>query len=530
MTEPLLQLLRTNSTVDEVRKFVEEHPASVATESAVTGRLPLFDFLESELESVFWVDETDVFNKLQVLVEAYPASLEKVDEKGRTPLHFVAGYTGGMEETYTEILMYVLEQYPGANAVEDKEGRLPLQWAIEHNSLSNVRLLSLEEHGFYAAGKSEALHLLLKREMMERMPPMVETLRCAKLFIPDAFKQKDDSGNLYIHSLLSSRRSSTATDSVQHCVEAYPLSVRVRGEAGDLPLHMAIKYMAEDSIIEAFFRRYPEAASEKDSDGSLPIHLLLKHHYADFSEVLDQIHSANPQAVNTVTDEGWTILHCACSNEECADKMVAWAIDKNPSCFRTADLSGKLPLHIAAYHDSYGDSSLLQSLVDRFPGGIQVKDQDGDLPLVSALRQPSSIFSAKSTKIRFLLDAYPGAVYVANNNGQLALHVACAFQYPEVIDLVTKYNTGALSVFDNAGMLPFHYACTRAAVSGWDSLRVSDLSIVEHLIKKVNGDSAGLPATKDGSPALFLACENEKSLDIVSTLVKQSPELFSLGD
>lgn len=90
-----------------------------------------------------------------------------------------------------------------------------------------------------------------------------------------------------------------------------------------------------------------------------------------------------------------------------------------------------------------------------------------------------------------------------------------------MIDLLVKHYPGGLFLHDNNGLLPIHTAISTQA--GRD-----DVSIVRHLITKM--DCAILPSTRDSTPLLFLACEEDAQLDLILLLAQHSQELFLLDE
>jgi len=196
------------------------------------------------------------------------------------------------------------------------------------------------------------------------------------------------------------------------------------------------------------------------------------------------------------------------------EKVFDWLTEKSPLLFQAATKAGDFSLHFAAALPAC-PLRILSTIIEKYPKALEIHGHNGDLPLHAAAKTPGE----SKENIRLILDKYPKAACEANNTGKLPLHLACTKKDApcDIIDMLIAANPDCLSVYDNKGYLPLHCACVQA----------NDLFLVNHLTRKLNGSL--LPSTKDGVSALFLACEQGASLDVIFTLVQYSQEMFS-GD
>jgi len=308
---------------------------------------------------------------------------------------------------------------------------------------------------------------------------------------------------------------------VRSVLQKIPESVKMPDREGALPFHHAVRFrVASAYLVRILLQEYSSALRITDGEGRLPMH------WAAFggaeNEILDLMHDrypqSYPQSLNIADDEGCSPLHLACrSDVPQSVETVAWLIDKNPLAVQSIDKLGYLPLHWAALNHKNCSIPIMKLLADKFPRALQTPNESGNLPVHvvhDKWKIPSSVDAVK-----FLLEQCPGSAAVKNRWGELPIHSAGAYKSVSVpmMDLLIKHNPRSLAVFDNKGFLPFHYCCTYA----------EDRTVITSLVTRFKG--AALPPTKHGTPALFVACENDAKVDVIMCLVQHSLELFS-GD
>ncbi|XRB04323.1 hypothetical protein NFJ02_20g42740 [Pycnococcus provasolii] len=147
-------------------------------------------------------------------------------------------------------------------------------------------------------------------------------------------------------------------------------------------------------------------------------------------------------------------LHYALGGNASVD-VIGKLLAAYPGGAQVKNTDGDLPLHFAAYKASI---DVIDKLLEAYPKGAQVKNNDGNLSLHYALDRSASV-----DVIGKLLAAYPGGAQVKNTDGDLPLHWAVYKGSGDVIDmLLAAYSEGA-QVKNKNGNLPLHHALINEA-------------------------------------------------------------------
>lgn len=163
---PLHYACANGAEIDVVGALLEAYPDSKLTTDK-RGRTPLHFALgnveqppnamlvqllagkEMKSSSVRWPDENNMLplhyacaygasiEVLRVIIDAWEDSLSKVDNKGRTPLHFAMG--NAHRDNSPEVVKLLLDLHPAGVNVMDVEKNLPL-------NLLSIKADSVEEH------------------------------------------------------------------------------------------------------------------------------------------------------------------------------------------------------------------------------------------------------------------------------------------------------------------------------------------------------------------------------------------------
>lgn len=222
---------------------------------------------------------------------------------------------------------------------------------------------------------------------------------------------------------------------------------------GNLPLHLACQTGCTHSVLQALVEAWPDSILVRNEHGDLPIDLIL--HKIDIplerwdrerivtspSQPLLHFvcsHSRNVRIVTRLiqrlatqrsiasTDSTLTVTTAiAPLNTTSDERQLHPMLVFEP--FQEHDQHGSLPLHCAVgRHDI--SRSVIQSLIDQCTQSIRIQNTiTGDLPLHCVCRY--SYASTSSTKrflvMEYLRRLYPGALHVRNAKGMTPLHIAC---------------------------------------------------------------------------------------------------------
>ena len=483
MASELLRLLRFG-TLAEVETYVQAHPESLREKDAETGRTVLHDAVTNYKRDNVEEPQSVPLYKIQCLVEAYPYGIYEKDNKGWTPLHVLSTihiWRRGVGRTAApHVFDYILKIGPSALEVKDSDGHCPLYLAIIFRCFRKAHCMLEQADGERIESWSHSAE-----------PPLLHL--AVQNRAPEYF--------------------------VRAFIRKIPTSIRTPDREGLLPMHHAVScrygmFVSDADVVTTLIQQYPKALHTQDQNGNLPIHIAALNGACNC--ILDLLHEEYPQGLNTCNNEGCSPLALACRKNDTCQSLdtIEWLIEKNPLAVRSSDNLCYLPLHWAVTSVMVHSVPNLRLLAEKFPTGLLMPNCRGNLPLHEATMNK---LPASTDSIKFLLGMCPGAATVANHNGELPMHIACANENVSVpvLDLLVTYNPESLWAFDKYGFLPFHYCC----------IYCKDRTNIASLIPKLK--SAALPATWNGTFALFLACEKDAKLDVIMCLVQHSLELFS---
>jgi ankyrin repeat protein len=155
----------------------------------------------------------------------------------------------------------------------------------------------------------------------------------------------------------------------------------------------------------------------------------------------------------------WTTLHDACERQDTAEILVRTKV--HPEEAVREDDRGATPLHIACWTNP--PLSVVEALIQAFPGAIQDQDVHGDTPLHVALTNPET----NPDVIQALLEACPSAASIPNKEGLYPLHKACRYgateqvvnalleAYPEALRTHIKVSTNSERYVSKFSRCPF---------------------------------------------------------------------------
>jgi ankyrin repeat protein len=202
-------------------------------------------------------------------------------------------------------------------------------------------------------------------------------------------------------------------------------------------------------------------------------------------------------------------------------QVVSALLDEYPEGARVPDENGALPLHYAC-EDKSMPVAVVQRLLDVFPKGAQMPDEHGELPLHYALKRD---YSDSFQVVSILLDEFPKGAQMPDEDGELPLHYALKRDYPDSFQVVSilldEFPEGA-RVSDKWGELPLHLVCERKSMP---------VAVVQRLVDLCPCALSTMSGLCNGFP-LHIACRalsqyNACPMDIVRLLIRNGPNIVS---
>jgi ankyrin repeat protein len=209
-------------------------------------------------------------------------------------------------------------------------------------------------------------------------------------------------------------------DNVEQILEKFPLAAQVKGNYGfgDLPLLVALRIKASESVIQIIFKAYPEAAKVKGNYCEwLPLHYALRDRASD--NTIYMILSAYPKATQIKGNDGCLPLHIAL-RYKASSNVIKRIFEEYKIAAKEPSKEGNLPLFEALA--SMTDNDTVKLIVKFYPGAVKVKSSSGKLPLhyVCHRRVYSSIsVTAKVVLLDLFLTVYPESIGVRTDLGDL---------------------------------------------------------------------------------------------------------------
>jgi ankyrin repeat protein len=402
----------------------------------------------------------------------YPDAIREIGDWDQgLPLHLVN------DKTPPDCVRFLIDRYPEALGVRDWNGDLPLYRAIRQG-----------------AGR-EVIEMLV-----EGRPESIEE------FDPDG--RREGPRVLPVH-VAAATWAFQDLEVMRYLVERSPESVgewtppdwgRLKSARGCLPLHLALEYNADPSVIRFLLKQWRGSAQER-AGPFLPLHLAMNNIYTTpFEEVARSLLDAYPEALQETDERGSTVFHRACSNELVSLQRLLPLVEYWPDALLAADAAGDLPIHVALQKclstqlplewkagllskacpqslrvaDSKGQRPLhfaiaanslpvVRMFEDRSPGLLrEVADAQGNTPAHLAAAR----FQASPELARFIVEAWPESLLAANENGDTPALVAIDQTYSstEKVKIFVEQCPASLRVATRKGPRPLFVAIARNRV------------------------------------------------------------------
>lgn len=421
-------------------------------------------------------------NSVKILLQ-YQSNLDKCDEENKTALFCAC-------EKQEEYIVELLVDCGVDVNISDNSGKSPLHIAVEKENIKlmktilkcqNCQVNSMYEDDFY--GFLSALHVAITKSNA----PFVKILlnsncdvnqRGPKLQTPFMYACESFGDVSEIRRLLLNN----------NC------DVNIPDVDGKIPLHIASKG-SDLQLIKMILKRCQDI-NTTDNLGRNALH------YASECN--------NINTINLLIKENCNINQCDSNNET----PIFWAIrsvfKKNniqplirSHCdINIANNDGMTLLHIACSDD---DLFLIRTLI-RNGCNVSIADKLG--------RTAFHIASEYSCEESIALLVKNCDVNVKNNKGQTSLHIACQRQSLEIVNLILHHGCD-VNIQDNSGNTALHIAAKRRHISIMETLLRAKCDV------NIRDDTGQTP--------IFYAVEN-REINIVKLLVKNNCDVTLQND
>jgi ankyrin repeat protein len=501
-------------------------------------------------------DGPDALPVIQLLINTAPSTLLLRDGDDETVLTLMAKYG----RTSSEAIGFVIQQDPKAvfRDRDEKQANTPLHYAVSSSHGENSTIYApILKSDPTAAEKINRVGLLPLHVALGQCCVSFELVQDLINAFPRGAALRDGGGFTPLH-----HASQVGSDIriVKLLLEKAPKTVKhtasVKGRKGPLPLHLALSSDVQtnmmNEIILLLLKEYPDAALVKDPESglaSLPIAIMKSRSVeilrklmmldtdavSQLFEIMEDSEPIKTSALHLLASMGPTYL-----NEGDITTIVKEFLIADPDGVKRKDGKGRTPLHIV-WKDSLDDikmttsrQALYDALLDAYPEGAQISDDQRRLPVAYASTQRDDVAVSK------LLDLYPFGASIKSAEGSFPLHYACGLgkvrnksdRTHEIIKRLLQEYPQAASQVNNEGELPLHKVCES---TGPDHI----LSETIALLLEANPESSRR-RDRFGNLPLHIAVNNVVESDqpvdaqywmgLITILLESYPEAASEGD
>lgn len=343
-----------------------------------------------------------------LLVDAHPESAREPNKFGRLPLHLVSHCS---EDWHLPLIRLLVESYGKGVSAMDSNGSRPLHLACSGidflPSLAVIRFLFEAYPRAAQQADNEGytpLHILCKNERADILPVAGFLI----IVCPESTAMLDEHGRAPLHHLCANERMGSRnydSTTIQKnllmlfnlLIDAFPGALETTNTEHHTPLHIAVHQRPLNvNVVRLLAPKCAAILEADDNHGEgTPLHLLCEEIDGDCRglECLKAL-CVSEKAVKATDSHGRTPFHELCyhgASRECLETLL----NKCAELPHLRDSKGRIPLHWAI--EGAEESSLkrfhktVSFLLELFPGGVGVDDNDGMTPLQLACEKDASL-------------------------------------------------------------------------------------------------------------------------------------------
>jgi ankyrin repeat protein len=472
---PIHIAINSKASPEAIKVLLDANPAVSEIEDC--GRLPIHSAL-------YYKASPDV---IKLILDANPKVAEIPDKDGQLPIHIACDkYYNGRD--LLDKLDILLLAYPESIDVESEMGMLPSDhlkkslkpYDYDDNSIDQSDL----DENFVEIISSDDENLFMLHETINSGYSTYLVKLLLQVF-PESCMRRDDEGMVPLHIAINNE---APPDVVQMILDENPMVTEIAYD-GRLPIHSALYYKAHPYVIKMILDANPKVAKILDRNGKLPIHIACEkfNDGRDLLEKLDLLLLAYPESISVESandmlpsdylksslkpyDSGDNLIELSDLDEDFVEMMAS---DADENLFMIHDTI------ISQY-----STCLLKLLLQVFPESSTTQDDEGMVPLHYACTSNAPNFpeyvvallasdSKDSIKVhdnqgRTPLQLLRSKVSTLDVNNMLALHHLAASSKTlteKSLQLLVGTYPESIMASDNCGMLPFHYACLNQDLS-----------------------------------------------------------------
>ena len=485
--------------------------------SGSEGKLPVHELCRTEFE-----DASSALDILRFMLDIDQTVVRERNEEGELPIHSAVVYES------TAFCRVLIDAYPQSLRVRSNNGKLPIHETCQLGRVDTVDtiLYMLDIDQTVLIERNEEGELPIHHEDAYKSTAFCKILIDA---YPESLRVRTNNGELPIHKACRLCRFGEV-DTILYMLELYPESIRVRTNNGSLPIHIACKYAAckygNVDCIQYMLELYPQSINETNGYGNLPIHCAVRHG-SGWVYVIETLLKHDPTgASKKTTGKEQLPLHIASSVYR-SEEDVQILYDAYPQAIHIRDGRERTPLDLAIANGrnegpasqesrrsivNFLQAQLVHAQKAKDTTTIMTLDENGWLPLHHALKDKAPLGS-----IKLLLKGNPSALMTANLNIAFPLHIACEFGPIKVVKYLIELdiNGRILEHCDTNKDSVLHYAC-----------RGSNFGVIEYLL----GNHASLVSDMNADNKLPLhmlleGCEDKRVTTPYDDRIKEKSKL-----
>jgi ankyrin repeat protein len=383
---------------------------------------------------------------VQLLIDAYPESIDRANNEGNTPLHFLCANKDIEDSDAVDILGLLLERFPEALRRADGDGYLPIHVACGVG-LKSPEFCRMLIDAYPGSERTATSNGLVPLHIACGQGAVVTAKYLYKLY-PESINVTDRDGRYPIHYAiirLKSETPATAIEMVQFLLECDP-SLASQKLRGIFPLAVV-------------------CATGDVASGTVRSVVL---------KVLHLLYDAHPEAIddNNLIEAVFDRFPEEMQNFIMTQRTYARRA-RDPTFMSTRDVNGQAPLH-RALRDNITLGSI-KLLVKGDRDAIRMPNNDGALPLHVAIQHHDS-----TKKVDYLVGLDPNTLTAVDRGGNTALHHACrGAKYDIIALLLKKYGAVSVSKTNGHNKLPIHLLLESGATTN----REDDTQYMESIFR-----------------------------------------------